>query len=602
MTSAELRLASDAAVQGVEVEPAGALVLVPLAGGSGFSVRVGTGSGRVRVTVQYADGIKQHVHFFAHPDGPAHVAKYASFLSERAWYTDGNDAFHRAPAFLNWDSRIGHDGAVILEDNLAWIAGLSDECGAAPSVGMAMKNLFAPDAHQVQRLEQYVDGPLWGSDADRAANLTVQSSKYGVRASMFYSGKRGYDYHTTPCWDEARSRTDWRSYNYPHVTAVYWALYRLARNYDGIATAHTWQWYLGQAANTTMGMIRLGGFNQFGLMVGSVWWHLLGDLKSEAAEDSAWSQAAQHLEEAMHARAEAWSKLAFPFGSEMPWDSTGQEEVFTWCSYFGYYEQANATLDAVLAYMPKIPSWGYQGNGRRYFDFMVYGGEVPSSQTERGLHHYGSPLNAIPVLDAFRADPDDLHLLEVGLGGVAGSLINIDISTGRPSMAWHGSPQRLHPDPTSCDYGVGFFGHAVNAGAYLVRDGDAWRCFFCNLRGEATESQITADLLDSFRRRVFVAPLGLDIAAEAGAFKSFGLNLDARTLVLTFDTSTTRVLPPIARVHLKATALPGKRSAHSFLAQASVVRGAYEVPLQAGQLTKLTVTWANAAAATAEYI
>ena len=29
----------------------------------------------------------------------------------------------------------------------------------------------------------------------------------------------------------------------------------------------------------------------------------------------------------MRARAETWMKLAYPFGSEMPWDSTGQEEV-----------------------------------------------------------------------------------------------------------------------------------------------------------------------------------------------------------------------------------------------------------------------------------
>lgn len=50
---------------------------------------------------------------------------------------------------------------------------------------------------------------------------------------MFYSGLPNFNYSGHPCWDKARSETRWRSYNYPHVTALYWSLYRLARNYNG---------------------------------------------------------------------------------------------------------------------------------------------------------------------------------------------------------------------------------------------------------------------------------------------------------------------------------------------------------------------------------
>ena len=81
---------------------------------------------------------------------------------------------------------------------------------------------------------------------------------------MFYSGKAGFEYSVKPCWDEPRSLTHWRSYNYPHVTIVYWALYRLGRNYDGLVKRQPWQWYLGQAVNTTLqGMGKQGGYNQF---------------------------------------------------------------------------------------------------------------------------------------------------------------------------------------------------------------------------------------------------------------------------------------------------------------------------------------------------
>ena len=35
---------------------------------------------------------------------------------------------------------------------------------------------------------------------------------------------------------------------------------------------------------------------------------------------------------------------------------------------------------------------------------------------ERGLMHYRSGLNMIPLIEAYRANPDDLYLLQVALG------------------------------------------------------------------------------------------------------------------------------------------------------------------------------------------
>ena len=64
--------------------------------------------------------------------------------------------------------------------------------------------------------------------------------------------------------------------------------------------------------------------------------------------------------------------------------------------------------------MPTLPHWGYNGNARRYWDF-VYGGKL--RQFERQLHDYGSGSNAIPVLAYYRAHPDDYYLLRVGYGG-----------------------------------------------------------------------------------------------------------------------------------------------------------------------------------------
>ena len=434
--------------------------------------------GRVRVVVEYEDGMSQVIQLYVQPDAPGLIQTYTDTLRTKQFYDNPADPFHRTAALLNWnrDADSGNGGQ-ILQESRAWIAGLSDECGAGPAVALASKNLWAPRQDELALLERYVDEVLWGKDdAQRLSNHTVQSSSYGVRASMFFSGLAGFKYTVNPCWDEARSLTTWRSYNYPHVTIVYWSLYRVARNY-GNASVLTkgWQWYLGQAVNTTLlGVARHGQYNGEGLMAGSVWRLLLHDLKREGSESNddatkMWLAAAEQIETFMRGRAEDWAKQQFPFGSEMPWDrcvlgradedaidtfhagghqylcfhcslifrccgaSTGQEEVFGWSREFGLYSQSNATVDAVLAYTPRLPSWAYHGNSRRYFDFLVYGSPDADTGTEREFHHYGAPLNALVTLEAWRVAPvapNSLYLLEVGVGGMSSFLTNVNATDG----------------------------------------------------------------------------------------------------------------------------------------------------------------------------
>lgn len=45
---------------------------------------------------------------------------------------------------------------------------------------------------------------------------------------------------------------------------------------------------------------------------------------------------------------------------------------------------------------------------------------------ERQIHHYGSGLNALPLIAAFEASPTDYYLLRAGFGGLSGPLSNID--------------------------------------------------------------------------------------------------------------------------------------------------------------------------------
>jgi hypothetical protein len=58
---------------------------------------------------------------------------------------------------------------------------------------------------------------------------------------------------------------------------------------------------------------------------------------------------------------------AYSFGSEMAWDSTGQEGVYAWAQYFNDKTTAQNVINSIIAYQPLIPHWGYNGNARRYW-------------------------------------------------------------------------------------------------------------------------------------------------------------------------------------------------------------------------------------------
>ena len=69
----------------------------------------------------------------------------------------------------------------------------------------------------------------------------------------------------------------------------------------------------------------------------------------------------------------------------MAWDSTGQEGVYAWATYFNDSTTADNALNSILAYQPVVAHWGYNGNARRYWD-NIYGGKVSTC-----LHSPGGP-------------------------------------------------------------------------------------------------------------------------------------------------------------------------------------------------------------------
>jgi len=529
-------------VKAIRSEPVGAVTVhldKPARNGwKAYTLR-GKSWGRARLTVTYDDGTRQAVSYYVIKPATQAVADMGNFLMTKQWFVNSDDPFHRSPSVISYNREADKQ---VTQDSRVWIAGLGDEGGSGSFVAAAMKEFGQPNAGEVAKYEQFTDSVLWGG-----IQYKDGPNKYGVRKSLFFYSPKdvpgfaydpALDWGSWTSWSKAASEDIGRGYNYPHVVAAYWAMYHIARNHPGLVTHHPWGWYLDQAYQTTLFMFgrnpdgnRRVGYVELGLMEGDVFLSLLKDLKHEGMTEKAAA-----VEALMKERADRWRTEAYPFGSEMAWDSTGQEEVYAWCKYFGYQDKAEVSLSSVLGYMPTLPHWGYNGNARRYWDFLYGGAPGPTSRIERQFHHYGSGLNAIPVLAEYRDHPDDYYLLRVGYGGTMGALSNID-RAGFASVAFHSFPSTLKWDAYSGDYGPNFFGHALNTATYIINHPDfGWQAFGGNLK--AGGDWVRVQPRDSFRTRVYVAPRGLWLTLDAGTFGTVEVNTRRHAIRLGLSPAT----------------------------------------------------------------
>ena len=80
------------------------------------------------------------------------------------------------------------------------------------------------------------------------------------------AGRLNYNW----CMTELQANATYRGFNYPHQIAVYYALYRVARDHPRLAKTlplrQSWAWYLARAGNTT---VRLG-YATLGYMDGTI--------------------------------------------------------------------------------------------------------------------------------------------------------------------------------------------------------------------------------------------------------------------------------------------------------------------------------------------
>lgn len=332
---AKLFLNYDSKISSVIFDPADAFVATPdVNSGSNATAAYNlqpsaSAWGRVRASIEYVDGTLQTVHYYITKPAVQAIADLGNFLTTKQVFNDSSDPFGRELSIISYDRSVNQQ---LLQEPRVWIAGLSDEAGAGSWLAASMKQAAHPNAAEVAVVDEFIETVLF---------KTIQQPDFTVRKSIFYYDPtalpnykydQSIDWGVWWSWNKENAYLTDRAYDYVHVAAAYWAMYRAARGYPSIPTKQTWDWYLTPSYNTALyctstdsrGNFVVGYANE-GLMGETVFGKLLLDLQQEG-----YTTEAEALEAQMKARATLWDSQPVPFGSEMAWDSTGQEGVYYW--------------------------------------------------------------------------------------------------------------------------------------------------------------------------------------------------------------------------------------------------------------------------------
>jgi hypothetical protein len=248
--AARIALRSRERIHGIDAEHTGQTTLRRV-GRNGdaeiYDVRFGR-LGENRLTVRFGDGRQMHLEFFSTEPLETLIAKRAAFIASHQ---------HRDPS-LWYDGLLAEwamDRRVMLgPDNYDRIRGWRiyavscDDPGLSKPAFLAAKNAELPVQREVDALDDYIANFVWGG-LQRTTDETFSYGIYGI-----------------PDWKTNRENEDpgrngrqhlWRIYDYPHITLLYYSLYRVAKNHPQVRTALSATDYLRRAYGTALAMFTI---------------------------------------------------------------------------------------------------------------------------------------------------------------------------------------------------------------------------------------------------------------------------------------------------------------------------------------------------------
>ena len=204
--------------------------------------------GENRLTVTFGAGRTMYLEFFSTEPVETLIAKRAAFIASHQ---------HRDPS--KWYNGLlaewAMDTHVLLgPDNYDRIKGwriyevTCDDPGLSKPAYLASKNAERPVQSEVSALDYYIEHFVWGG----LQRTTAEEYSYAI--------------YGIPDWKHNRDSRDpgrngrthiWRIYDYPHITLMYFGMYRVAKHNPQIKTALDAKEYLHRAYGTAVAMFTI---------------------------------------------------------------------------------------------------------------------------------------------------------------------------------------------------------------------------------------------------------------------------------------------------------------------------------------------------------
>ena len=395
--------------------------------------------GENKLTINYGSSRTMYLEFFVTEPIETLVKKRAAYLVNtqiitNKWYSG-----------LFCDVNM-NDGQLITPDNHDTLGNsfqvyeiASDDAGESRPAYLAEKEAVFPVQSEVTALDYYISNFVWGG-LQRTTNETSSYGIYGV-----------------PDWHNLRTNNNLslgRGYDYPHIIAMYYGMYRVAKDHPEVTTVLSATNYLQRAWGTAMAMWTFGGgqATQIGLMNEVVIPNVIADLDAEGMTTQAASLRAKWETKVAY----YVSGSANLFGSEYAFDATGFESQQAYAKYAVQHAGSSIAMGS-----GNVPQFLNQANA--FMQTQIAANVFDRGWLEMAYYYYGSDYRGDMGDDfvvTYMAQMGGWGLLDYGLNYAANPTDYLRLGYGSYLNGW----STMNTGTADSNYGFWYPGAQYDGG------------------------------------------------------------------------------------------------------------------------------------------
>lgn len=407
-TEVQLRVRTQGALQVQTEHPSGTVVAEQKEGFSVCFDRLGEN----KLTLVREDGARLVLEFFVTEPMETMVEKRAAFLA-KCQHNDPSKWYRGLISDWNMET-----GVLLGPDNYDRIMGWRiyavscDDPGLGKPAFLAAKNAELPVQNEIEALERYVEGFVWGGlqcTDDEAYPFGI----YGI-----------------PDWKTLRESDDpgpkgqthlWRIYDYPHIVLLYLSLYK-ASFHTSVRLKQDPLEYLRRAWGTAVAMFTVPmAIQEWSAYQTGLYNELCIVDLLDALESVGWSEKAGELRGHWERKVRAFvAENPNLFGSEYPFDSTGFESTYAFAFYAK--EHMPELADQAREFMDRQRDANVFCRGWLETAYYLYGSDYRAIGNTAYTLSYMAAMGGWSLLEqALFYDPNPWEMLRLGYASILSS-------------------------------------------------------------------------------------------------------------------------------------------------------------------------------------